>query len=332
MQRLERLVVHIEEALRLARYEDDPHLQLALMLLDSAAELILHRVVQGKLTFHHLESQLLKTYDRGEQQGLTLDDAAKKSQAELRKKVLSRSKLKDLDRNFDAKAEYLRQLGDLPEAEARVLRKLHAYRNEAHHRDRVRSGSLRSAVNIYSYLVCTMMRDLNVTGVAVRLSTPVALKPYLGDSPWSAGLDAPRRIAEKLLASSGMDRHAELGIALGNHLDDRLQAMLEGLEEIVGFISDGPTHEEWDTETALVRAGGRSDGSVHDARRGAAHEGVVHARRPRRPSRTSPGARPRDRPGARLCRVRRRRGRFRARRGKGRRSTDRHRPRDPTAN
>lgn len=133
-----------------------------------------------------------------------------------------------------------------------MLRKLHAYRNEAHHRDRVRSGSLRSAVNIYSYLVCTMMRDLNVTGVAVRLSTPVALKPYLGDSPWSAGLDAPRRIAEKLLASSGMDRHAELGIALGNHLDDRLQAMLEGLEEIVGFISDGPTHEEWDTETALV--------------------------------------------------------------------------------
>lgn len=74
MERLARLVVHVEEALRLARYEDEPHLRLALMLLDSAAELILHRSVQ--LRFTTVKSQLLNTYDRAQQQGLLLDDAA----------------------------------------------------------------------------------------------------------------------------------------------------------------------------------------------------------------------------------------------------------------
>ncbi len=133
-----------------------------------------------------------------------------------------------------------------------MLRKLHAYRNEAYHRDKVRSGSLRSAVNFYSYLVCTMMRDLNVTGGAVTLSSPAGLKPYLGEHGWSAGFAAPRLIAGALLASSGMDRQEQLGMALGNHLDDRLQAMLEGLEDIVEFVSNRRSHEEWDSGTALV--------------------------------------------------------------------------------
>lgn len=222
------------------------------MLLDSAAELILHRAVQSKLAFHQMESQLLSMYDRSEKLGLVLGDAEEQQRADLRRKVLSKSKLRDLDRNFDSKAEYLTSLGDLPQAETRVLRKLHAYRNEAYHRDTVRPGSLRSAVSIYSYLACTMMRDLNVTGIAVSLNIPSALKPYLDQTSLSAMFEAPEQVASKLLAASGMDQQEDLGIALGNHLDDRLQAMLEGLNEIVGFIFHGSFSEPWDVETALV--------------------------------------------------------------------------------
>src|SRR4051794_35335838 len=66
MERLERLVIHVEEALRLARYEDEAHLRLALMLLDSAAELILHRAVQTKVDLQYWEAHMLKSYDRAE--------------------------------------------------------------------------------------------------------------------------------------------------------------------------------------------------------------------------------------------------------------------------
>lgn len=252
MQRLERLVVHVEEALRLAECDDEAHLRLALMLLDSAAELILQRAVQTKVALQYWDTHMLNKFDRAEQQGMQLPEDVRKSQAELRSRVLSTSKLRLLERNFDAKAEYLAELGDLPVAEVRVLRKLHAYRNEAYHRDKVRPGSLRSAVNIYSYLVCTMMRDLKITGLAISLEVPVGLKRYLGDDLWAAGFDAPKRIAEILLSSSGMDKQEELGIALGNHLDDRLQALLDGADEIAGFISGRPSGEEWDIETALV--------------------------------------------------------------------------------
>lgn len=44
MQRLERLVVHVEEAMRLGSMSDEAHLRLALLMLDSASELILHQV------------------------------------------------------------------------------------------------------------------------------------------------------------------------------------------------------------------------------------------------------------------------------------------------
>jgi hypothetical protein len=46
---LERLVVHVEEAVRLGCMNDDPHLRLGLMMLDSAAELLLHRECDSRL-------------------------------------------------------------------------------------------------------------------------------------------------------------------------------------------------------------------------------------------------------------------------------------------
>ncbi|TCJ32984.1 hypothetical protein E0504_40210 [Parafrankia sp. BMG5.11] len=41
---MERLVVHVDEAMRLGPMGDEAHLRLALLMLDSAAELILHQV------------------------------------------------------------------------------------------------------------------------------------------------------------------------------------------------------------------------------------------------------------------------------------------------
>ncbi len=252
MERLERLVVHIEEALRHGREEREPHLRLALLLLDSAAELILYRAVQAKLTWQHVDARLLAALDRAQAQGAQLSDEDRARQAELRTKVLSKTQRRSLERNFDAKAEYLVTQGDLPGATARALRKVHEYRNEAHHRDTVRAGSLRSAVDIYSYLVCTLLRDLNTIGPMVALGVPAGLRRYLGDSPWGGGFEAPRRIAEQLLDASGMAGRPQLGNALSAHLLDRLTDLQEGLEYIADWISELPGSTRWDARTALV--------------------------------------------------------------------------------
>jgi len=41
---------------------------------------------------------------------------------------------------------------------------------------------------------------------------------------------------------------------LWNHLDDRLQALLDGAEEIAEFLSSLPRGEDWDQDAALVLA------------------------------------------------------------------------------
>ena len=70
MERRERPVVHIEEALLQAREEGETHLRLALLLLDSAAaELTLHRAVQVELSRQHANPRLLAALDREQAQG-----------------------------------------------------------------------------------------------------------------------------------------------------------------------------------------------------------------------------------------------------------------------
>ncbi len=50
MERLYRTVVQIKEAKRLVRQGDVAHLRLALILLDNAVEVMMHRVIEGKFS------------------------------------------------------------------------------------------------------------------------------------------------------------------------------------------------------------------------------------------------------------------------------------------
>lgn len=56
------------------------------------------------------------------------------------------------------------ELGQLAGPHARVLKKLHKYRNEAYHRDQLRVSTLEGAIKIYAYLVCSLMRDFPMHG------------------------------------------------------------------------------------------------------------------------------------------------------------------------
>jgi hypothetical protein len=149
METLERLVVHVEEAVRNATMNDDPHLRLGLLLLDSAAELLLHRECQSRLQWAERDEQLLcQAEELTAATGKELEWVA-----ELREHVLPHAQRKKIDRDFGAKCDYLTGLGMLAVPHARVLKKLHKYRNEAYHRDQLRLGTLASAVKIYTYLV-----------------------------------------------------------------------------------------------------------------------------------------------------------------------------------
>ena len=94
---------------------------------------------------------------------------------------------------------------------ARVLKKLHKYRNEAYHRDQLRLGTLMSAIKIYVYLVCSLMQDfpMHGTGGFIHLPPrpPAGLVKYLEDSEtW-----VPMTLTRLQRGASVQDRDAAAG-------------------------------------------------------------------------------------------------------------------------
>lgn len=249
MDRLEQLVVHIEEALRLARAQDVARLRLALLLLDSAAELMLHRAVVRERQMEPIERNLLEIYDRmlGAGQELPAEDLQRKRDLEERLPTLSQAK--KIDKYFDEKAKFLRRRGLLDPAQVRVLQKLHEYRNEAQHNDALRPGSVQTAVRIYAYLVCTMLRDLPTQGVMIAFRSPDPLAAYMAGYRGNP-FDMNRHIAAILLARAEVADAESLGADLAEHLTDRLDGLDDGLAEAakeLGATADDP----WDPAAIL---------------------------------------------------------------------------------
>jgi hypothetical protein len=238
---LERLVVHVEEAIRLGMAADVAHQRLGLILLDSAAELLMHRQCEALLSRSSLYDGLIKSLEqvsdqrRDEKYGEIVDDIARHT--------LSRTRRNKIDKEFDAKCDFLREKSLLADPQVRVLKKLHAYRNETYHRDEVRSGSLASATKIYVYIVCTMMRDLPQTAglqpIRFYLSrdiTPI-LARYIDtsiDGPLDFNLQSS--IAKQLMEASNVGEPQQLGLALAQHVKDRLDDLEESAAETIDWF------------------------------------------------------------------------------------------------
>lgn len=65
-----------------------------------------------------------------------------KNADQIRSKVLSKSKRRSIERDFNAKCDARVFDGQLAEAYGRALKKLHDYRNEAYHGDEVRPPTI----------------------------------------------------------------------------------------------------------------------------------------------------------------------------------------------
>lgn len=237
MHRMERDVVQLSEAQRFADAESSPYARLALLLLDNLAEVLLYREVQHKLHFARMFRNLTESYDEhlGE-----LPPDVERRRKELFQKSVSRNRERKLRRYFDEKADYLVEEGAIEEQHARALKKLHVYRNEAYHQDYVRSETLQTAVDIYFYLCCQLMKSLPLHIISGTFSASKYLRPYLEEEAQPL-FDFPAQVAEQMLQQRQMN-DIEVNSLLRNHLLSRLQGMRETLDS---WTSDsGDTAEE----------------------------------------------------------------------------------------
>lgn len=207
LKRIERIVVQLLEAKRFADEGSEPHGRLALLLLDNLAEILIHREVEYQLAF----ASMFRS---------------------LREPAVSRRKEKKIRRYFGEKVAYLVELGLVEATHARMLDKLHLYRNEAYHHDEVRTQTLHTAVDIYFYLCCILMKSLPVHSYQAT-ATSKHLKPFVDDARWVNGFEVQGRVADSLLVERRLNR-AQINVLLRTHLRSRLSDMREMIEYWAG--------------------------------------------------------------------------------------------------
>jgi hypothetical protein len=249
VDRTTRLVVHVEEAIRLGTATDVAHLRLGLMLLDSAAELLMHRQCSGLLSQDEFRRALVTGSEQASPAGCDSEHVTK-----IKEGLLSNTRRKKIAREFDAKAEYLCEHGLLADAHVRVLKKLHEYRNETYHRDKVRPGVLASTARIYIYVVCTMMIEFPVKGASyLQTGAPPSLAKYIRDGE-RFGFDTQAKVGAQLLEEAGLATQHDLGLALGRHIHERLDEVYDAAEFIAKTYGDLTNDPTWELESALGAA------------------------------------------------------------------------------
>ncbi len=248
VDRLERLVVHVEEAVRLGTAEHEASVRLGLILIDSAAELLMHRETEYVVAW---SASLYDGWLETAEQLFEITGEGEAELAELRAKVISKTRRKKIDREFDMKCDFLVEQGTLAEPHARALKKLHIYRNETYHRDGLRPGTLANAVKIYIYLVCTMMKTFPVHSMTwgpALASTAKYLEPDASNMGFDTELQA--RIGQQLMVVTRVDKPMDLGNALAEHVTYRLDAIEAAVDECASFF-EAMNPMGWDDDAIL---------------------------------------------------------------------------------
>ena len=151
MERLRRTVVQLEEAKRFILDGEVARLRLALILLDNAVEVMLHRRVTENLGRANSYARMLQKFPDG-----PLDAKGETLRQEIAAKIVPRARQKKVARYFGEKLTLLSESGQLRFATARA----HDYRNELQHHDHVRSESILPAALILFDIALDLMVTL----------------------------------------------------------------------------------------------------------------------------------------------------------------------------
>lgn len=230
MERLRRTVVQLEEAKRFILDGEVARLRLAVILVDNAVEVMLHRSVSEDLDRANSYARMLQRFPDG-----PLDAKGDALRQEIAAQTIPQARQKKVGRFFGEKLTLLSERGELPAGTARALRHLHDYRNELQHHDHVRPKSIRPA----ALILFDIALDLVVTLVPGSMSFGSDdnidwLRDY-GMEPVPFGREDLRKvIAAQLRHGLPLDADG-IRAALIAHLGTRLDVMDANRTELAGY-------------------------------------------------------------------------------------------------
>lgn len=256
MDQLERTVVQLWEAKRLAAWGDIPHGRLALLLLDNTAEMSLRRTAETSM----LEAEMYNNMAYALRNVDADDEEGQKLKREIEAKTISKNRKKQIERNFDALVDYVFEGEEFPLTTeyAQCLKILHRYRNAAYHRDTVQADVLGPAVQVLFFLCCHLLKSERQVIHEIR-GAPSGILEVFGDNPPHPSRPAhsfdtqtlAHHVADRLLGELELD-HRGIAQALSDHLIARLAALARDLDEIGAMTPPGITR--WATLRLVQQA------------------------------------------------------------------------------
>jgi hypothetical protein len=231
MRRLELTVIQLEEAKRFIQTDRIPYLRLALLLLDNAAEVLMHRSIQDELAYSDWYAQMAESVRCYPGK----DDEKQRILLKYSAKIIPKKLQHAIDRDFNMKVDFLsqeRQHISVPIA--RVLKHIHYYRNEAYHNDRIRPDSIRPAVLILFDVVCTLLATLRRDSTTWYGGDSEAWLERYGISRHALGESEIQATISNALRVDLPVNFEGIRSALTMHLGSRL----DGINESIDFINE----------------------------------------------------------------------------------------------
>lgn len=228
MERLRRTVVQLEDAKRFILDGEVARLRLALIPLDNAVEVMLHRRVSEDLGRANMYARMLQRFPGG-----PLDPKGVALRHEIAAEIIPPARQKRVARNFGEKLTLLSESGQLPFATTRALRHLHDYRNELQHHDHVRPESIRPAALVLFDIALDLMVTLVPGSTSWGSDDDLRwMQDYGIMEPFPLGRDDLREvISAKLRDGLPLDANG-VRDALIAHLGTRLDVMEGNLAEL----------------------------------------------------------------------------------------------------
>lgn len=219
----------MEEAKRLIQRGTLPHVRLALILLDNAAELIMYR----ELTYKFAQDDLYTRIREHSQAAGASDPFAPEYAAEERRAA---------EREFTPMVKILSlRLRMISEKQATIFRVCHEMRRDAFHRGEMNPAILRPVTELLFLTVAEMAKTFPVHSYSISGAVPTGenldflarfgIREYeLGDE------NGKGKIYSKLIA--GISATDSLSGTLSRDLEDRIDGTIEGLSYLNGSSSN----------------------------------------------------------------------------------------------
>lgn len=255
MEQLELVAVEIEEAGRLIKVGRVPHLRLAFLLLDNAAEVMMYRAVQGQNLFQGVYASMRRQM-MSMQSVLGNDRDFMNHLREIESKVLPERTINQLDQEFRAKANFLMKRGLLDSSLATIVKKLHRYRNELYHTMHIRREVLEPATLVYFDVACSLLTSLMHPDSYSSGEPYTDLARFGVARPGRLAGDTAAHVAAQLRTEGGMDVPI-VRAALIAHLVGRLDDLDEVISMIQVTLPD--EYDEFDDAIRVIQTDWKND-------------------------------------------------------------------------